>query len=458
MSHLTSRLRALGAAGAVALTALAAASSACAATVVINAQCTFPLVGQQPVTVEVDVPSTVSLGQPASALYHVSSVTSSALAGLGASVTAVGTLNSVLLPPQGFATSLSGDFPYPLTAPIDGPKVPATGPGSALLVFSGVKLNVAAKNAAGDPILLPTSGVDSDSDPATTDVPCAVPILNPSTTLTLVSGGGSGPTQPGPLTVTQNGSGSVTVSWGASTDDVGVVKYRLSGYGSPGGEVAGTETSFTWTRLVAGQSYEISVAAIDTDGNISAASTTTFVVDEFVPVPIPSFAWDAVGSASLKARLRGSVPLRGRLSLEVEETGFVSGELKLQPASARLTALGFLPVTARLEFLRIGITAGTLTDGVLATDSQVLIKLAHAKLFGWIPLVTGNTCVTRTPSDINLTSAPGFEPEAGGVLTGRFATSNLVGCGGLNGLIGPLTSGTGNTISLKLDPTAPTSN
>ena len=145
------------------------------------------------------------------------------------------------------------------------------------------------------------------------------------------------------------------------------------------------------------------------------------------------------------------------MDLEFEESGIVTGELNLEPASARLTALGFLPVTARLEFGRIGITAGTFTDGVLATNSKVQLKVAQAKLFGSIPLVTGSTCRARDVSDINLTSALGFEPEAGGVLTGQFATSDLIGCGNLNGLIGPLTRGSGNTISLKLSPAAPTS-
>lgn len=86
-------------------------------------------------------------------------------------------------------------------------------------------------------------------------------------------GGGSDtqpPTAPANLTVTGHTSSSVSLSWTASTDNVGVTGYDVY---SSGTRVAGvTGTSTTVSGLTAATTYSFTVTAHDAAGNVSAAS------------------------------------------------------------------------------------------------------------------------------------------------------------------------------------------
>ncbi|TYP70084.1 glycosyl hydrolase family 18 protein [Paenibacillus methanolicus] len=91
-----------------------------------------------------------------------------------------------------------------------------------------------------------------------------------------VSGGGGGtpadtaaPSAPAGVTVTGATSSSVSLSWTASTDNVGVTGYTVS-YG--GASVNVTGTSATIGGLTAGTAYSFTVKAKDAAGNVSAAS------------------------------------------------------------------------------------------------------------------------------------------------------------------------------------------
>ncbi|MFJ1678544.1 glycoside hydrolase family 48 protein [Streptomyces sp. NPDC088251] len=98
----------------------------------------------------------------------------------------------------------------------------------------------------------------------------------------LVEGGGSGgdteaPTVPGGLTVTATTSNSVSLSWSAATDNVGVTGYDVYRNGVLAGNA--TTPAFTDTGLAAATEYSYAVAARDAGGNTSAlsaaVSTTT---------------------------------------------------------------------------------------------------------------------------------------------------------------------------------------
>jgi chitodextrinase len=79
------------------------------------------------------------------------------------------------------------------------------------------------------------------------------------------------PSAPSGLTVSGTTSSSVSLSWTAATDNVGVTGYQVfrgsTLVGSP------TSTSFTDTGLNASTAYSYSVKAVDAAGNVSAAST-----------------------------------------------------------------------------------------------------------------------------------------------------------------------------------------
>ncbi|TDP97898.1 proprotein convertase P-domain-containing protein [Labedaea rhizosphaerae] len=117
----------------------------------------------------------------------------------------------------------------------------------------------------------PSQCVDNPSDG---DMSLFQPVIEALTkwNLTLVTGGGGStdttpPSAPANVRVTATTSSSVSLSWDASTDDVGVTGYEVS----PGGAVTGTST--TVTGLTPDTAYSFTVKARDAAGNRSAAST-----------------------------------------------------------------------------------------------------------------------------------------------------------------------------------------
>ena len=88
-------------------------------------------------------------------------------------------------------------------------------------------------------------------------------------------GGGEGnpPTAPGMPSQVSVTSTSTTVSWGASTDDVGVVAYDLFADGSQCGSVDGTVTTGDCGGLSSDADHVITVKARDAAGNVSPASS-----------------------------------------------------------------------------------------------------------------------------------------------------------------------------------------
>lgn len=79
------------------------------------------------------------------------------------------------------------------------------------------------------------------------------------------------PTIPTNLTASSITTTSATVSWTASTDNVGVTAYKIFRNGTQVG--TSTSTSYGLTGLTAGTTYSITVQAYDAAGNSSASST-----------------------------------------------------------------------------------------------------------------------------------------------------------------------------------------
>jgi endoglucanase Acf2 len=98
------------------------------------------------------------------------------------------------------------------------------------------------------------------------------------------SGNGTGggdtqaPTAPTNLTAPSKTSSSISLSWSASTDNVGVAGYRIYRNGASVATVS--TTTFTNTGLSAGASYSYVVRAFDGAGNESGASNTVTVTTD----------------------------------------------------------------------------------------------------------------------------------------------------------------------------------
>jgi endoglucanase len=83
------------------------------------------------------------------------------------------------------------------------------------------------------------------------------------------------PTAPTNLTVTGSSSTSVSLSWGASTDNIGVTGYNV--YNGTTLVGTATATTYTVTGLRGGTAYTFTVKAKDATSNLSAASNSVTV-------------------------------------------------------------------------------------------------------------------------------------------------------------------------------------
>ncbi|MFF8024056.1 PQQ-dependent sugar dehydrogenase [Streptomyces sp. NPDC007896] len=80
------------------------------------------------------------------------------------------------------------------------------------------------------------------------------------------------PSRPGQPSCSAIGEDALTLSWGASTDNVGVAAYDLYEHGNKLGEAAGDATSKVLTGLSPNTTYNLTVIARDAAGNASQAS------------------------------------------------------------------------------------------------------------------------------------------------------------------------------------------
>jgi beta-glucanase (GH16 family)/fibronectin type 3 domain-containing protein len=93
------------------------------------------------------------------------------------------------------------------------------------------------------------------------------------------------PTAPANLSVTAQTATSVSLSWTASTDNVGVTGYTVYRGTTAVGTLGGTTTTYTDSSLTPGTTYSYTVVASDAAGNKSAASTGVSATTAAAPPP-----------------------------------------------------------------------------------------------------------------------------------------------------------------------------
>ncbi len=166
------------------------------------------------------------------------------------------------------------------------------------------------------------------------------------------------PTKPGPLTSSNVTTTSVKLTWTASTDNVGVTGYDV--YQGATKVQTVTAPTATITGLTADTTYSFTVKAFDAAGNQSAASDALSVKTAALPT-VEQYSYRLSGTTEIKTLTRGSLPLTGGINAEYNPgSGAVSADLTLNPTQGNLTALGFLPVTAQVQFAPVGKTTGSI--------------------------------------------------------------------------------------------------
>lgn len=132
------------------------------------------------------------------------------------------------------------------------------------------------------------------------------------------------PTAATNLQATSVGTSSVSLGWGASTDNVRVAGYRIwRGDGNWAnwalvGTVSASTLSFTNTGLVSGTSYTYGIRAYDAAGNIAAGSNTILVTTKSTDTTAPSVSITAPTSG---ASVSGATSVAATASDNVGVTG-----------------------------------------------------------------------------------------------------------------------------------------
>jgi hypothetical protein len=91
------------------------------------------------------------------------------------------------------------------------------------------------------------------------------------------------PSTPASLAASAITTTSITLTWGASTDNVGVTGYRVARNGSTVATVSGVTLTYPDSGLTSGTSYSYTVVALDAAGNVSTAATLSASTSAAVP-------------------------------------------------------------------------------------------------------------------------------------------------------------------------------
>ena len=143
------------------------------------------------------------------------------------------------------------------------------------------------------------------------------------------------------------------------------------------------------------------------------------------------------------------------IDTSVEEDGSFTGNMVLPGTRTEFKVLGFIPVTADVDFEPVGPTTGQLTrvdrKRTLASTSQYYVRLSNIKA-GFFPLFAGSQCRTSEPVVINANTPEGefFDIGNGGRLVGEYSIGDFENCGLNTWLINLLVPGDGNTVELNL--------
>ncbi len=140
-----------------------------------------------------------------------------------------------------------------------------------------------------------------------------------------VSPDGVAPSTPGNLTATVTSASSLSLSWSASTDNVGVVGYRIercAGAGCANFADVATATTLTYADagLSAGTLYSYRLRAHDAAGNHSSAATLSLalVVDTEAPTAPTNVTATATGATAIEVAWTASTDDVGVVGYAVE--------------------------------------------------------------------------------------------------------------------------------------------
>lgn len=182
------------------------------------------------------------------------------------------------------------------------------------------------------------------------------------------NGDQTAPTAPSNLSVSNIAANSATISWSASSDNVGVTGYRIFNGTTQIGSTTGALT-YNLTGLSANTAYNITVKAIDAAGNVSAASNAAAFTTPNISGPDTTAPTAPSGLHVMGSSTHNSVPLMWNAS--TDNVG-VTGYQIFRGSTLVATVSG-----STLEYLVTGLSADTAyTFTVKAIDAAGNVSAA----------------------------------------------------------------------------------
>jgi len=259
--------------------------------------------------------------------------------------------------------------------------------------------------------------------------------LSPTATISATPKSSRDVTAPGaPPTFTATaGDRQVALSWGAASDDIGVVYYELR---RDGAAIAFQEgRTFTDTSLANGTTYAYTVLAIDAAGNASPASSTTATPADTVAPSVPGGLAATPGNAQVSLTWTASTD-------NVAVTGYRvyrGGVLIASPTTPYYSDTGVtnsVTYTYTVVAMDSSGNASAATAPVSATPSTPVGGDTQAPTVpsGLVGTPgTGQASLTWTASTDNV-GVTGYKVYRGGVLVGSPAGPSFVETGLTNGV------------------------
>jgi glucose/arabinose dehydrogenase len=265
------------------------------------------------------------------------------------------------------------------------------------------------------------------------------------------------PGQPSCANITEN---SIGLSWGASTDNVGVAGYDIYHDGNLLSQTTGTGTSKTLTGLTPNTQYRLSVFARDAAGNVSLSSPQTFCTtlvssDTVAPTAPTNLTFSSPTASGVNLSWGASTDNVGVVAYDVRVGTTVVKSVTGTPPATSTTVTSLACNTA----YTLNVVARDLAGNVSAQSNTVSF--------------TTSACSGGVPSSISTYSTGWtipwgiyFAPDGQSALvterddkvaSGQFRVYRLSTTGGTKTLVGTVpnvvtTNGEGGLLGVAFDP------
>ncbi|GGI45791.1 hypothetical protein GCM10008018_13890 [Paenibacillus marchantiophytorum] len=225
------------------------------------------------------------------------------------------------------------------------------------------------------------------------------------------------PTAPSGLKISGSTANSMTLSWTASTDNVGVAGYDIYQGAMLVGSVNGATTTFTVAGLTANTTYSFSVKSKDGSGNLSAASgAINAIIDTLAPTVPSNIVISGKTNNTIKLTWTASTDNVGIAGYDIYQGAMLVGSVN----------------GATTTFTVAGLTANTTYSfSVKSKDGSGNLSAASGAINAIIdtlaPTVPSNVVISgKTNSTITLTwttstdnvGVTGYDIYSGSTLTG----------------------------------------